>query len=108
MLAMVGRAIHHLPLVADGRPVGIVTSTDLLRLEHANPVYLVGDVAKQENVAGVAAVCRRLPGVVERLVGQDASAHDIGRVVTTVGDAVERRLIALAERRLGPPPVPYC
>jgi CBS domain-containing protein len=108
MLAMVGRTIHHLPLVTEGRPVGVVTSTDLLRLEHANPVYLVGDVAKQEDVAGVAAVCGRLPGVVERLVGQDASADDIGRIVTTVGDAVERRLIALAQHRLGPPPVPYC
>ena len=108
MLAMVERTIHHLPLVADGHPVGVVTSTDLLRLEHANPVYLVGDVAKQEDVTGLAAVCRRLPGAVERLVGQDASADDIGRVVTAVGDAVERRLIALAERRLGPPPVPYC
>jgi CBS domain-containing protein len=108
MLAMVERAIHHLPLVTDGRPIGVVTSTDLLRLEHANPVYLVGDVAKQDDVAGLADVCRRLPGVVERLVGQDASAADIGRVVTAVGDAVERRLIALAERRLGPAPVPYC
>ena len=82
VLAMVERTIHHVPLVADGRPVGVVTSTDLLRLEHANPVYLVGDVAKQDDVTGLAAVCRRLPGVVERLVGQDASADDIGRVVT--------------------------
>jgi CBS domain-containing protein len=108
MLAMVERRIHHLPLVADDRPVGVVTSMDLLRLEHGSPVHLARDAAKQDDVAGLAAVCRRLPGVVERLVGHDASADDIGRIVTTVGDAVERRLIALAERRLGPPPVPYC
>jgi CBS domain-containing protein len=108
MLAMVERMIHHLPLVADGRPVGVVTSTDLLRLERSNPVHLVRDVAKQADVTGLATVGRRLPGVVERLVGHDASADDIGRIVTTVGDAVERRLIALAEQRLGPPPVPYC
>ena len=108
MLAMLERTMHHVPLVVDGRPVGMVTSTDLLRFEHANPVHLVGDVAKQEDVTSLAAACRRLPGVVERLVSQDASADDIGRIVTTVGDAIERRLIALAERRLGPPPVPYC
>ena len=109
LLEMVGRHIHHLPIVdAAGRPVGIVTTTDLLRLEQANPVYLAGDIAKQPDVAGVARVSNRLPQVVLALVEQDASADDIGRVVTAVGDAVERRVIALAEADLGPPPVPYC
>jgi CBS domain-containing protein len=109
LLEMVGRHIHHLPIVdANSRPVGLVTTTDLLRLEQANPVYLAGDVAKQADVAGVAAVAGRLPRVVQTLVEQDASADDIGRVVTAVGDAVVRRLIALAEAELGPPPVPYC
>ena len=109
LLEMVGRHIHHLPIVDAGeRPVGLVTTTDLLRLEQGNPVYLAGDVAKQPDVAGVAAVSGRLPRVVQSLVEQDASADDIGRVVTAVGDAVERRLIALAEADLGPPPVPYC
>ena len=109
LLEMVGRHIHHLPIVdASGRPVGIVTTTDLLRLEQANPVYLAGDIAKQLDVAGVAEVSNRLPQVVQALVEQDASADDIGRVVTAVGDAVERRVLALAEAELGPPPVPYC
>jgi CBS domain-containing protein len=109
LLEMVGRNIHHLPVVdGAGTPVGVVTTTDLLRLEHANPVYLAGDIAKQPDVANVARVARRLPEVVQALVEQDASADDIGRVVTAVGDAVERRILALAEADLGSPPVPYC
>lgn len=109
LLEMTARGIHHLPIVTeDERPLGLVTTTDLLRLEQANPVYIAGDVAKQADVAGVARVSARLPLVVTALVEQDASAHDIGRVVTAVGDAVERRLIALAEAELGPPPAPYC
>ncbi len=109
LLEMVARHIHHVPVVdAQDRPVGLVTTTDLLRLEQANPVYLAGDIAKQGDVEGVALVSGRLPRVVQSLVEQDASADDIGRVVTAVGDAVERRLIALAEADLGPPPVPYC
>ncbi|KRE44122.1 DUF294 nucleotidyltransferase-like domain-containing protein [Knoellia sp. Soil729] len=109
LLEMVGRNIHHLPILdSAGVPMGVVTTTDLLRLEHANPVYLAGDVAKQPDVTGVARVARRLPAVVQSLVEQDASADDIGRVVTAVGDAVERRVLTLAEADLGPPPVPYC
>ena len=109
LLEMVGRHIHHLPILdVDGAPVGIVTTTDLMRLEHANPVYLAGDIAKQATIAGVASVAGRLTSVVESLVTQDATADDIGRIVTSVGDAVERRLLELVEAEIGPPPVPYC
>jgi len=108
MLEMVDRNIHHMPVMAAGAPIGVVTTTDLVRLEHANPIFITRDIARQQDVAGVAEVSSRLPGVVETLVRQDASARDMGRIVTAVGDAVDRRLLALAEERLGPPPVPYC
>ena len=107
LLELVRRNIHHLPVVQDGRSVGMVTATDLLRLQQASPVVLVGDIAKADRVAAVAELAGRLPGVVAGLVRQGTSAHDAGRVVTTVGDAIEQRLLVLAETELGPPPVPY-
>ncbi len=108
MLEMVRRSIHHLPILENGRPVGIITTTDIMRLERSNPINLVGDIREQRDVESVATVSSRLGSVVEALVAQDASADDIGRVVTSIGDATVRRLIALAERQYGPPPVPYC
>ena len=45
------------------------------------------------------------PGVV--LVATGAEPADVSRVVTSVADAVHRRLAELAEQRLGPPPAPY-
>lgn len=107
LLELVRRNIHHLPVVEDGRPSGMITATDLLRLQQANPVYLVGDLAKAPDVATIAELATRLQSVVAGLVRQGTSAHDAGRVATTVGDAIEQRLIVLAEAELGPPPVPY-
>lgn len=108
LLEMVSRNIHHMPVLDGDRLVGLVTSTDLIRLERASPLYVAEDAARQEHPEGLADVTARLPGLVEQLVAQDASADDIGRVVTAVGDAVERRLLDLVEAHLGPPPVPYC
>ncbi|QZY28217.1 putative nucleotidyltransferase substrate binding domain-containing protein [Nocardioides coralli] len=107
LLELLRRNIHHLPLVVHGRAVGMITATDLLQLEHANPVHLVGEVAKAADPAAVAEVARRLDELVSSLVRQGTTAHDAGRVVTSVGDAVEQRLLGLAEAELGPPPVPY-
>lgn len=108
LLEMLARDVHHLPVVEGGRPLGVVTSTDLVRLERSNPLYLVQDVTSQTTVEGLAEGAARLPSIVESLVTQDASASDISRVVTAVADALHRRLLVLAEKRLGPPPVPYC
>lgn len=108
MLEMVSRNIDHLPVTRNGVPVGMVTSRDLMRLEHTNPIYLAGDIAKQRDLDGLVRVSRRRTKVVEQLVAQDASANDIGRVTTAIGDQITRRLLQLAEGELGPPPVPYC
>ncbi|GAA1154904.1 putative nucleotidyltransferase substrate binding domain-containing protein [Ornithinicoccus hortensis] len=109
LMEMVARAVHHLPVVdRGGRVTGLVTGTDLMRLEHNNPVYLVADIAAAPDQPALTRLSRRIPVILEQLVAEDASADDIGRVVTALGDALERRLLVLAETDLGPPPVPYC
>ena len=107
MLEMTGRNIHHLPVVEDGRVLGLVTTTDLVRLERSNPVYVVADVQRQEDVAGVVEQAARIPAVVGQLVREDASAADVGRVLAALTDAVTRRLVVLAETQLGPAPGRY-
>lgn len=108
MLEMIGRNIHHLPVVdASGVVIGLVTTTDLVRLERSNPVYLVADIQRQDTVDGVVEQSRRIPSVVAQLVAEDASAHDVGRVVTALTDALTVRLIGLVESDLGPAPAPW-
>jgi CBS domain-containing protein len=112
LLTMSRHNIHHLPVVdgtrVDGtRLVGMVTTTDIIRLQADSPVYLVGEVWKQDDLDGLVSVSERLPEVVQGLVENHARADDISRVVTTVSDALTQRLLQMAEEQLGPPPVPY-
>ncbi|MDO4784569.1 MAG: putative nucleotidyltransferase substrate binding domain-containing protein [Propionibacteriaceae bacterium] len=109
LLDLTSKRVHHLPvLAADGTPIGMVTSGDLMRLEQASPIYLVGDLSKQGDVEGLAKVMSRVPRLVARMLDQDASAHDITRVISATTEALWRRLLDLATQRLGPAPVPYC
>lgn len=108
MLEMTGRNIHHLPVLdPHDRVLGLVTTTDLVRLEHSSPVYLVTDLRRQESVEGVVDRARRIPRVVAQLVDEDATAEGIGRVATTLVDTVTTRLLELAEAELGPAPADY-
>lgn len=107
MLEMVSKNVHHLPVVDRERLLGLVSSGDLMRLETANPVFLVGDIAKQPTAEDLSKVTGRLSLLVSQLIDQDANANEIHRLVTAVSDAATGRLLQLAESTLGPPPVPY-
>ncbi|HYO85889.1 MAG TPA: DUF294 nucleotidyltransferase-like domain-containing protein [Dermatophilaceae bacterium] len=108
LLEMVSRNVHHIPVFDGARVAGVVGTGDLIRLQHANPVVMAADIANQDTVEDLVATSRRLPQILEQLVSEDATAEAIGRVVTAVGDTIERRLLALAEKELGSPPQPYC
>ena len=107
LLVMSQHDIHHLPVMNGETIAGMVTTTDLMRLQSDNPVYLVSQVRKQDTVDGLVAASRRIPTMVRHLVEADARAGDTARLVTAVTDAITQRLLAIAEAECGPPPVPY-
>lgn len=108
LVEMTTRNIHHLPVVDGGTIMGLVSDTDLIRLERTNPIYLVGQISRLTSVAQIASVLARTGELVHQLVAEDATADDIGRIVTTVRDAAARRVIELVEHELAEPPIPYC
>lgn len=99
--------VHHLPVVQQGRPLGMVTATDLTRHQSGNSAYLTADIARAESVDRLAEICARLPELQMQLAGAGANAQQIGDAVSAITDALTQRLIAMAEDELGPPPVPY-
>ncbi|MCY7402584.1 MAG: DUF294 nucleotidyltransferase-like domain-containing protein [Nocardioides sp.] len=108
LLEMVDRSIHHLPVLDDaGSPVGVVTTTDLVRLERSNSVYLGAEISRQTTLADVVEQARRIPVALGDLVDQDLSATDISRILTALADAVRRQVVALVVEELGSPPTAY-
>lgn len=107
LLLMSRQDIHHLPVLAGKRPVGLISTTDLIRHQGTNAVYLVRDIRRGESVAVLSRVAKSLPELQIQLVQSGATAFHLGQAITAVIDALTRRLLKLAEAELGPPPVPY-
>lgn len=104
---MLERRFGHLPITEDGRFVGMITQTDLTRFQAVSSAVLIRDVVSAETVAEMAAVTARIPQLLVQLVGGHQSHEVITRLITDIADAVTRRLLVMAERELGAPPVPY-
>jgi CBS domain-containing protein len=107
LLLMSRLDIHHLPVVSGERPVGLISSTDLIRHQGTNAVYLVRDIRRCESVTALTRVAESLPELQIHLVQSGATAFHLGQAITAVVDALTRRLVKLGIAELGEPPVAF-
>lgn len=104
---MLERRIGHLPVVEDGTLIGMVTQTDLTRFQAVSSAQFVRDAATADGVEDLARVTAQIPRLLLQLVGAHNAPEVVTRLITDIADTVTRRLLWLAERHLGPAPVPY-
>lgn len=107
LLLMARNGYHHLPVMREDSIAGMITATDLLQRRTTSPLYLIADIYKRQTLPELVEVSQRLPQLLLALVTANASAHSIGHVISSVGEALTCRLLVLAEEQLGAPPVPY-
>lgn len=107
MLTMAELNIHHIPIVDGHVTSGIITSADIMRLLQANPLYFTGDLGRKNSPEEMREVYEDAQQVAVRFIERGAAADEITSLMTVVADSMARRLLTLAEEKLGPPPVPY-
>ncbi|WP_182033445.1 DUF294 nucleotidyltransferase-like domain-containing protein [Vibrio diabolicus] len=108
MLTMLRYNVHHLPILKDKKPIGIIGMTDIVRYESQNSLLLVSSIFQQTSVEDLKQVSEQVKDCFVRMVNEDANAHMIGRAMSVIGSSFKQRLAELAEQELGPAPIPYC
>ncbi len=107
LLMMARSDYHHLPVMDGSRLIGMITDTDLLQRHSTSPLYLIGEIHRCRDKDTLARTSTRLRQLMLILVDANATSDSVGRVVSSIGEAITSRLLVMAEDRLGPPPVPY-
>ncbi len=113
VLEMTRREIHHLVVTDEGRPVGVVSSGDLLAAQTANPVALAREIGRATSFEALTMLGVRVTSLARQLVDEGASTYDIAQLISELNDRTVVRVLALAASSLeeageGAPPVPYC
>ncbi|WP_299838132.1 DUF294 nucleotidyltransferase-like domain-containing protein [uncultured Paracoccus sp.] len=102
--AMLERRVGHLPVVDQGRFVGMITQTDLTRVQAISASVLIRDLADTGSAEEMARITARVPELLVSLVAAHQRHEVITRMITDITDAVTRRLLVLAEAELGQAP----
>jgi CBS domain-containing protein len=113
MLEMTRREVHHLVVVDDGRPVGVVSSHDFLVHQTTHPVMLAREIGAAPSIEALAQLGGRVTALVRRLVDEGGTAHDIGQLIAELNDRMVLRALgltgeALAREGRGPAPAAFC
>ena len=108
MMAMLRHNVHHLPVMRRLQPIGVIDLSDLAGHETRNSLFVVRSINDQDSLDGMREFLPEVRGSFVRMVNEGASARMIGSAMSMIGRGFKRRLVELAEERLGPPPVPYC
>ena len=92
--------IHRVGVVDDaGALVGLVTATDVLRLQARSALALVHEIEQAADVEALGAAHRRIERLVVRLVRTGVPTPELVRTVAQLNDRVLVRLIELVRAR---------
>ncbi len=108
MLTMLRYNVHHLPVMRNKVPIGIIETTDIVRYESQNSLLLVSSIFQQQSVDELVGLSEQVKDSFARLVNEDANSHMVGSAMSVIGRSFKQRLLELAEESLGPAPIAYC
>jgi CBS domain-containing protein len=108
MLKMIKFDIHHMLVIKDGALQGILTNHDLMLFQGTSPLSLVHDIINQQTVEGLIPLSHKINNIVGLLLKEEAKASSITKIISEINDRLLMKIIEITEKKLGPPPLPYC
>ena len=88
--------IHRLAVVdGKGKLSGIITDSDIIRLQSHSPQQLVLDIERTRDLAELKAVYSRIQSLVLHLSGSGTRTRDVVRMIAHLNDQILLRLITL-------------
>lgn len=108
VLSMIKHNIHHMVVIKDGNLKGVLTSHDLMLLQGSSPLSFAKDLENQHSIEALAPVSAKSNRVVGLLLKEGARANNITKITTELNDRLVRKVLEIAEKKFGNPPLPYC
>jgi CBS domain-containing protein len=106
--AMLRHRLHHLVILDRGRPLGVVSETDLLAARAQGPLHVARRMQQAQDLAALAEVASARETAVRLLHRAGVTPDDLARITAEINDQLVGRVLTLVEAELGPPPLPYC
>lgn len=107
VLKMVKHNVDHILVIRDGALSGVLTNHDLMMLQGTSPLSIAKDLEREETLEGLSKASARINRVAGILLREGARISNITRIITELNDRLVRKVLEIAEKQCGRPPLPY-
>ena len=106
--ALLRHRLHHLLVVEDGRPLGVLAEVDLLAARSQGPLYVARCIEQTDSLDRLAKLQPARIAAARLLHRAGLQPHEQVQITAEINDQLVGRVLGLLEGQLGPPPLPYC
>lgn len=100
IFVMAKHNIHRLVVIdEDGRLSGVMTDTDLLRIQTRSPLYLVQEIETATTIEQLRTIGKKMIGMLQYAIKTNADAQSLIQLIAHFNDAFTQRLIFILELR---------
>jgi len=108
LMDMMHRGIKHMAVTDNAENVvGILTNQDLLQLQGQSPLILIREINEAQTIDAIVDKHAKLPRMIQGLINAGAKADNVTRLITTLSDAILKKVIAFTLEECDPPPVNF-
>ncbi len=108
ILLINSKKISHLATTdEDGTIVGVISLEAITGLQQNSVSYLIKEIEVAEGVDQLTRIHQRVPVLVNALIESGDKTQNITRIITSVSDAITKRIISLAIEDHGAPPCDF-
>ena len=95
LVLMARQGIHHIPLVREGRLVGVVSEKDVFALRRLSVEGITAAIARSEDAAKLPARAHDIGDLAHSLLAQGMDAENLTAIISSLNDRLTERIITL-------------
>ncbi len=108
VLKMIKHNAQHILVIKDGVFHAVLTMDDFMGLQGNSPFSFARDIEIQQTMEGIVQLSGRFGSIVRFLIMEGTKAVVIARIMSELFDRLVSKLLKMAEKQFGVPPVSYC
>ena len=101
------RISHLLVKNNQGLIIGCIGNRDILEMQRNSLSYMIQEIESSHQIDALKLIYNRVPVLVHALIANSDNARNTTRIITSVADAITKRVIDLAIENQGPPPCAF-
>ena len=98
LVLMAREGIHHIPLVRDGRLVGVISEKDVFALRRLSVEGVTAAIARTDDPARLPARATDIGDLAHSLLAQGMDAENLTAIISSLNDRLTERLIVLESK----------